>query len=71
MRLTRRGGVLEIYTGTGASLAAAVWTWRASIAVAAGQLPLTLTVSMAQYSSGPSSPPLTSDAGPVYAKSGL
>jgi hypothetical protein len=71
LRITRRGGIMEVYTGTGASLAAAVWTWRASIAVAAGQLPLTLTVSMAQYSSGPSSPPLTSDAGPVYAKSGL
>jgi hypothetical protein len=71
LRLTRRGGIMEVYTGTGASLAAAVWTWRASIAVAAGQLPLTLTVSMAQYSSGPSSPPLTSDVGPVYAKSGL
>ena len=71
LRITRRGGIMEVYTGTGASLAAAVWTWRASIAVASGQLPLTLTVSMAQYSSGPSSPPLTSDAGPVYAKSGL
>ena len=71
LRLTRRGGIMEVYTGTGASLAATVWTWRASIAVAAGQLPLTLTVSMAQYSSGPSSPPLTSDVGPVYAKSGL
>jgi hypothetical protein len=71
LRLTRRGGIMEVYTGTGASLAAIVWTWRSSIAVASGQLPLTLTVSMAQYSSGPSSPPLTSDAGPVYAKSGL
>ena len=71
LRLTRRGGIMEVYTGTGASLAAVVWTWRASIAVAAGQLPLTLTVSMAQYSSGPSSPPLISDAGPIYAKSGL
>jgi len=48
-----------------------VWTWRASIAVASGQLPLTLTVSMAQYGSGPSSPPLTSDAGPIYAKGGI
>jgi hypothetical protein len=71
LRLTRRGGIMEVYTGTGASLAAIVWTWRASIVVAAGQLPLTLTVSMAQYTSGPSSPPLTSDAGPIYAKSGL
>jgi len=71
LRITRRGGIMEVYTGTGASLAAAVWTWRASIAVASGQLPLTLTVSMAQYGSGPSSPPLTSDAGPIYAKGGI
>jgi hypothetical protein len=71
LRLTRRGGVMEVYTGTGASLAGAVFTWRASIAVASGQLPLTLTVSMAQYGSGPSSPPLTSDAGPIYAKGGI
>jgi len=70
LRITRRGGIMEVYTGTGASLAAAVFTWRASIAVASGQLPLTLTVSMAQYGSGPSSPPLTSDAGPIYAKGG-
>jgi hypothetical protein len=71
LRITRRGGIMEVYTGTGASLAAVVWTWRASIVVASGQLPLTLTVSMAQYSSGPSSPPLTSDAGPIYAKGGV
>ena len=71
LRITRRGGIMEVYTGTGASLAAVVWTWRASIAVASGQLPLTLTVSMAQYGSGPSSPPLTSDAGPIYAKGGI
>ena len=71
LRITRRGGIMEVYSGTGASLAAAVWTWRASIAVASGQLPLTLTVSMAQYGSGPSSPPLTSDAGPIYAKGGI
>jgi len=71
LRITRRGGIMEVYTGTGASLAAAVWTWRASIAVASGQLPLTLTVSMAQYSSAPSSPPLVSDVGPIYAKGGI
>jgi len=71
LRITRRGGIMEVYSGTGASLAAVVWTWRASIAVASGQLPLTLTVSMAQYGSGPSSPPLTSDAGPIYAKGGI
>ena len=71
LRITRRGGIMEVYTGTGASLAAAVWTWRAQITVVAGQLPLTLTVSMAQYTSGPSSPPLTSDVGPIYAKGGI
>jgi hypothetical protein len=71
LRITRRGGIMEVYTGTGASLAGAVFTWRASIVVASGQLPLTLTVSMAQYGSGPSSPPLVSDAGPIYATSGL
>ena len=71
LRITRRGGIMEVYTGTGASLAAVVWTWRAQITVVAGQLPLTLTVSMAQYTSGPSAPPLTSDAGPIYAKGGI
>jgi len=71
LRITRRGGIMEVYTGTGASLAAVVWTWRAQITVVAGQLPLTLTVSMAQYTSGPSSPPLTSDVGPIYAKGGV
>lgn len=71
LRITRRGGVMEVYSGTGASLAAAVWTWRAQITVVAGQLPLTLTVSMAQYTSGPSAPPLTSDVGPIYAKGGI
>jgi hypothetical protein len=71
LRITRRGGIMEVYSGTGASLAAAVWTWRAQITVVAGQLPLTLTVSMAQYTSGPSAPPLTSDVGPIYAKGGI
>ena len=71
LRITRRGGALEVYSGAGASLAAVTWTWRGSVAIPAGQLPLTLTVSLGQYTAPPAAPPLVSDVGPLYWRSGL
>ena len=69
IRFSRVGGILSVFSGTGASLSAVTWTFRGSADIQTGALQTVLTSSLGCYTAAPSSPPLTSDVGPIYERS--